>query len=296
MRDKSLYFKDINPHVRSVNLLQCKPGFVEGPRKIYDHQFIYVHKGIGWIQIAEKKYPAKPGDLFLYGAGVLHTFIADNKDPYLLSGIHFDFTQDFNDLQFPIGPFGLNSFNEELKTESINFKDFLGFPEYIELASDTKIRKLIYEMVDEFEYGRIFNQDYVNSILKILLIRVARYVLLNKISDEFNNNITESVIDYIQENFTQNLTNENIALKFHFNHNYLNHLMVAHTGVTLRQYLIDFRLRKAMDMLIHTDLSTTNIAKAVGYEDVHYFSRLFKKKTGLTPRQIHSSKIVPNIT
>ena len=56
-------------------------------------------------------------------------------------------------------------------------------------------------------------------------------------------------------------------------------------GVSPQQYLIDLRLRNARDLLISTDLSISEVARSVGYDDPLYFSRLYRKHYGLSPRE-----------
>jgi len=288
MQKQLMYFNELNPHVRYLNLLQCTPGFTDGHRRIYDHQFIYVHKGKGRIEIGEKMYSAITGDVFFYGPGVVHTFYADEVDPFILTGLHFDFTNHFKTLPFPIGPFATHLYKEELATETIEFVDFIGFPEHINLSAHTRLRELIFEMLKEFEEGRIYSAGYINSLFHAFLIIISRNVLMSKVDPNSKDEIVTEVIRFLQDHYAENPSNECIAEIFHFHQNYLNQLMVANTGVPIRQYLIDFRIRKALDMLLNTDSSIKEIAKNVGYEDLHYFSRVFKKKTGLTPSQVKS--------
>ncbi len=59
----------------------------------------------------------------------------------------------------------------------------------------------------------------------------------------------------------------------------------AATGSSLQEYLLDLRIRKACDLLLRTDLPVSVIALSVSYEDTLYFSRLFKKKKGVSPTQ-----------
>jgi Response regulator containing CheY-like receiver domain and AraC-type DNA-binding domain len=290
MQVQQLNFTDINPHVRYANLLQCLPGFIEGPRLIYDHQFVYVHTGKGFMEIDGTRYCALPGDLFYYGPGIIHAFYADENEPYVLTGIHFDYTKRYKDQQFPIGNFSLQLYDEKLITENIVFNDFNGFPPKSGIYKDSSIQGLLLELVNEFECGRIHNQEYIDGLMKVFLVQVIRCNLLaSQFSSKYQ--IVEEAIKYIQDNYNVELTNDSIAARFHFNANYLNQLMLMHTGVTLRQYLINIRIKKAMDMLLHTNMSVTEISANVGYSDLHYFSRLFKKKTGFSPIKIKSKSI-----
>jgi AraC-like DNA-binding protein len=285
---KQLNFNDIKPNVRYVNLLQCNPGFIEGPRRIYDHQFVYVHKGRGKVEIAGRTYTAFSGDLFFYEPGTIHAFYADVDEPYLLTGIHFDFTDIHRDRMFPIGPFALQFFNEDLITEKIHFTDFKGFPPHIHISSNSKIREIILDMVHEYEIGKIYSQEYLSGLFQIFLTIVARNIQFDNIESDSKGEVVNSVINFIQEHYYENLTNQLIAQKFHFHPNYLNHIITSYTGMSLRQYLIDFRIRKSLDMLLYTRLTVTEIAKTVGFKDLHYFSRLFKNKTSLSPLQVRS--------
>lgn len=279
-------FRDITPHVRYVNLMQCPSLFIEGPRKIYDHQLVYVHKGQGFIDIDGISYTALPGDLFFYGPSVTHTFVADKENPYLLSGIHFDFTRGNREKLFPIGPFSAAQFKEELALESVDFLDFTGIPPYLNLSEDIRVKEIILEMVDEYTHGRIYAEAYINGLFVKLLSIIGRHITVRHQGIAIKESVINQVIKFIHDNYNANLTNEIIGERFHFHPNYLNQLMVAHTGVPLRQYLIDLRIKKAMELILNTNMSISEISEGVGYEDMHYFSRLFKKKTGFAPSQI----------
>ena len=55
-------------------------------------------------------------------------------------------------------------------------------------------------------------------------------------------------------------------------------------GVTFTEYLTNLRMNKAKELLRTTQMRSSDVAYAVGYNDPHYFSYLFKKHTGMTPR------------
>lgn len=282
-------FNDINPCVKFVNLLYCPPEFFVGPRKIYDHHLIYVHRGKGIFEINEQSYNAQSGYLYYYGPDIVHSFHADEKNPYVISGIHFDFTKNFKDLKFPIGPFRVNSFNQNLITERIKFTDFCGFPTQMNLSQNNNIRGIIHDLTCEFEKRQLFWQNNVDSLLHNLLSLLARHVSIGDKNMNTKCILINEIIEFIHEHYNENIDNNLIARKFHFHPNYLSQLMVSNTGLSLRQYLIDFRIRKAFNHLINTDKSITEISKTVGYEDIHYFSRLFKKKFGYSPTKVKKS-------
>ena len=58
----------------------------------------------------------------------------------------------------------------------------------------------------------------------------------------------------------------------------------------VEQLILDGKIERAKDLLIENELSVSEIAHELGFEDVHYFSRAFKKWTGMTPAQYRESK------
>ena len=66
---------------------------------------------------------------------------------------------------------------------------------------------------------------------------------------------------------------------------YLVYLFKKETGASCREYVIQVRMRRACDLLKHTDYTVSEISRQVGYDDPYYFCRLFRKKTGMPPTQ-----------
>lgn len=65
--------------------------------------------------------------------------------------------------------------------------------------------------------------------------------------------------------------------------------MRRHTGMSLSEYVNDIRLRKAMEMLCHTDNSISDIAYDTGFANVTYFNRLFRQKYGCKPKSVRNN-------
>ena len=82
-----------------------------------------------------------------------------------------------------------------------------------------------------------------------------------------------------------------LGQQFSFHPNYINRMLRAWSGYSLHQYVLNLRMKKALDMLVYTSVPLGNIAALVGYEDVSYFTRIFKKKMGCTPGQVRKNTI-----
>ena len=76
-----------------------------------------------------------------------------------------------------------------------------------------------------------------------------------------------------------------LADSLHVNAYYLSHLFKEHTGQCFTDYLAERRIERAVELMRTTDLSLAQIGERVGYADPNYFSRVFKKRRGVGPRE-----------
>lgn len=97
--------------------------------------------------------------------------------------------------------------------------------------------------------------------------------------------LTQKVVAYINQHPDAPLSLRMLADKFSVNPSYLSELFRQNVGMTLTDYINAQRVREAKVLLSTTGDSIVNIAARVGMMDANYFSRLFKRSTGLTPSQ-----------
>lgn len=93
------------------------------------------------------------------------------------------------------------------------------------------------------------------------------------------------VIDYIHEHYQNSITISELADLLHFSEPYFMRYFKRHTGVTSVDYINDFRMNKAIELLMNTENSIMEIAIQVGMHNISYFNRLFKKKYEMTPKE-----------
>src|SRR5699024_546743 len=104
--------------------------------------------------------------------------------------------------------------------------------------------------------------------------------------DELVNEITR----FIQENFHKNLSLKLLSDTFHFSYNYLSSFFSKRFKSTFTDYLNTIRLKESKKLLIHSTLNVSEISETVGYSDVSYFSKIFKKEFGITPSRYRKEK------
>lgn len=76
-----------------------------------------------------------------------------------------------------------------------------------------------------------------------------------------------------------------VAAACGYNENYFSAFFREHVGCTPRRYINLQKIARAKDLMLFSDLNVTQIAERLGFESIHYFSRLFKQVTGLSPTQ-----------
>jgi len=116
--------------------------------------------------------------------------------------------------------------------------------------------------------------------------------------DELNNghfpHIALKAKSYIEKNYADpDLSLGKVAGAIHISPNYLSTLFKEKIGLNFSEYLADVRIRQAGKLLVTTDLSVTEIASRVGYQNINYFSMIFKKITNMSPSKYQDRKIQP---
>ncbi len=100
-----------------------------------------------------------------------------------------------------------------------------------------------------------------------------------------NNDVIQKAAQYIAKNFASTITLEAVANYVHLNPSYFSTLFKQATGSSFKEHLTMVRIEESKRLLANTDYAIIDIATATGFEDQSYFSKVFKKYTGLTPKQ-----------
>ncbi len=152
--------------------------------------------------------------------------------------------------------------------------------------------KNLYDLVNNYWNisNKIYSCIHVNQyevIIKNIIEKTAKYV--NKVSSKKNFIICECE-KYIDENFEKYITVSDIARNIGVTPSYLSRVFRDITGDTVISSINKKKLEKAKEHLKNTDMKIYEVADALGFENMTYFSHFFKKYTGVSPKDYTSRK------
>jgi len=101
--------------------------------------------------------------------------------------------------------------------------------------------------------------------------------------EKVSNKLIENIKSYILANIEFDISISRIAKLFHYNETYLGRLFRKETGMSINDYINSRRMEIAKKLLTETDRTVINISASVGFNNVTYFNRIFKKSEGITP-------------
>lgn len=185
-----------------------------------------------------------------------------------------------------------------------------------EISNISDVTNLIYEKSNVFiENGiSVFILECTNKIWEVrehskLVRKVKEKMLYNKNSkkyyvDDLNelSDILEDdknlysatsiklAIQFITKNFNNNITLKDVADEVFLSQNYLSELFKKETGEGFYEFLSNYRVKRAKELLVTTNLKIYEVAESVGYNDSITFGRAFKKITGTTPNNFRNNK------
>ncbi|MFS1512059.1 helix-turn-helix domain-containing protein [Chengkuizengella sp. SCS-71B] len=154
--------------------------------------------------------------------------------------------------------------------------------------------KLKIEVLNEFNHYINVNKDELMFLLIELLKQNKTCVHFK--DDMLNHQHSLSITDLMKEYVILHLNDETLTLKklssevFYMNRDYLGKLFKKETGVNFTQYVLNERIKKAKKMLEKSkQIKIQKVAKCIGYgNNSYYFSKVFKKHTGFSPREYKS--------
>jgi len=134
-------------------------------------------------------------------------------------------------------------------------------------------------------FDRMFKTETLLELCESLKLSIVelRKNRLDSIELGVTHHPVDQALDYINRNYLEAMTLQQVADAVHVSKNYLSLLFKKVTGQNFIDYLIMLRIQKAKEMLTGTSFKVYEVAEKSGFNDVKYFSKLFKKMTGHSP-------------
>ncbi len=161
-------------------------------------------------------------------------------------------------------------------------------PDFIELSDVKDVKETFTLLSDRYNNGTS-REDILTESLLLNLIYT-----LDKGADSYkkayqpkpnNREVIEQTIQYIKSSLSDELSLATLSEKMNFSPIYFHKLFKASTGKTLREYIEEQRIKKAIELLTSTNKTLIRIAYECGFSSQSYFSYAFKRKMKLTPRE-----------
>ena len=175
---------------------------------------------------------------------------------------------------------------------SLKVNDYLLRPLRLNTLTDSLLRLVdnISEYRKKSDYERKIRKDYEKASDALERIK-EKYTHLIKTDEEDEvksipaSDVVGMTDDYILKNYNKNITLEELAGEISMSRYHLCRVYREKTGVNFTNTLADIRILKSKELIIESDMAIRDVALSVGYTDASYFSRLFKKVTGITPTE-----------
>ncbi len=291
-------FRTISPYVRFVHEVVIAPGMHNPERFIYDHEFIYVVKGAGSLRIADRTYPMGSGDLFYIRPRIANEMFVSESEPMHCFAVHFDYVFLGEAAEFSPYVVYLGSRTEEGAPDAswlyarpdAELID-MNIPERMNPARVHDFFETFKELCRAFGERRADAQIWLKAAM-LKLIGLIHGELTTEEGIRVSHSHADtmlSAIQYMKDNFPSEIGLAKLAARANLSPKYFGTLFKQATGLTVPQYLTGIRIGEAKRLLRENAYTIEEIAGKVGIGDMYYFSKLFKKTEGLSPKRYADS-------
>ena len=241
---------------------------VRAPKYVFPgeiHQFwelTYVDDGTLLTSIEDEEYVVKAQELIFYAPGQKHDQRTENACSYLTVIFDMDISEE-----------------EAKKLKNKVLK--MGQKEADILMLFSKVGNRENEYLGDILTSLV--QTFVVTILAHMNENTVNQPMNTKMQQKYDNELLDEIALYIQENIYFDINVEDICVHFSLSRSSLQTLFAKNLNVSPKQYISDLKFAKAKYMIKESAYSISEIARICGFSSIHYFSRVFKEKYGVTP-------------
>ncbi len=262
----ALYITDIGyyPH--------AEYHFRERTRSIDQYVFIYCVDGAGHYRIGGHEYSVQANQYFILPAGIPHAYWADKATPWTIYWIHFKGTLAPYYARNAVQPMDVKPEAHSRIGQRIDL-----FEEIFNTLKAGFSNENLHYVSSSFHY-------YLGSLRFIKQYRNAGSGQVN------DDNVADISIHFMKENMEKHLTLQAIAREVGYSPSHFSALFKKKTGHAPLSYFNLLKVQQACFLLDSTDMKVNQICYKIGIEDTYYFSRMFRKIMGMSPKTYRQSK------
>lgn len=261
---------------------RCEPGWDWQPAPLADYDLWYVVSGKGDVRLNGESFPVQQGSCFVFRPGDRIEATQHPDDRLTVIYIHFDMTN--------------LSMGKQLDTESKWWP-----PRYVETEDAYSLERRMEEVLEadaEEEESEIQDERF-HCLMKLVLLQLSKASESGSPDTGTDPPISHKqkrlllqVKQYIKEHIASPMDYDEIAELTGLSPRYLNRLYKRYTGKSLKEYITNTRVERAKHLLAETSMTVGQVAETLGYSDIYFFSKQFKKYTGMPPSSLRA-KAVP---
>lgn len=246
----------------------CIDHFIANPHIRKYYLIHYVTKGSGYYEVKNQKYFVKEGDIFIiYPYELISYYSPDPANTWSFCWIGFSGA----DAPQYAALAGMTDYTRTVKNQ-----DF-----YISV-------KQCLDYIIEMEQKRtVISQFRLTSTIMTCLFAISDK---NHPRVERSTEYVDRAIRYIEYNYMNGITTKDVAAHLSLDRTYFYRIFKEWQGTSPEQYIVEYRVKKAKELLCFSQYSISEIATFVGVRDVYYFSKMFKRIAHITPTKYRNEK------
>ncbi len=289
-------FQELAPYVRLVQHIEGDGSYRLPPRIIYDYELIYVVAGRCDYVIEGADYPIGSGDLLFMPPMVRHCCSVPAGETFRYYAVHFDLVYMGESFDFSVddvytshdylhAPYIPDE--PELTERPVVRLAEAELPYVLSAQEPLACESLLRSMFRVYESGSYGKELQLRAdMLSLLAVIVRQLATPSGISRQHpQSERIQQAMQWMKLNYRMPIQLADIAASVHLSPSHFRALFKEATGKSPMEMLVALRLERAKELLLHSALSVGQVAEEVGYADLHYFSRLFKRSEGMSPVQ-----------
>lgn len=298
MEDKSreIGLAQINPYIRYVNRLEnaTHDKHIVPWRILYDFEIIFVTQGELLVLKEDSQYVINEGCLHIMPPFVTHTRIVPENVKTTYYGVHLDFvydesSSDFSAWEIYKKPCERRMDKVGIRQELVNRNNYI--PDIMEIVEnhqvDNKQRftELFSELYNTFHDGTINSKFKAKAYMILIIAELLESLNKEKGATRNNGDRISWFIDYTINHYSEEIDLNKVISEYGISPSRFRAIFKQQMNRSPMEYIIDYKIEQAKKLLSTNKYNVSEVSYMVGYDDMHYFSRLFKQKVGCSPKK-----------